>query len=51
VITDKAMAAEKVHASGMFWEVRLGTLKDSTIAVKTPKFTTTTDVEKIRDVS
>lgn len=49
--TEKTMAAEKVHSSGSFWEVRVGTLNNSAIAVKTPKFTTNTDIEKIREVS
>ena len=45
------MAAEGVYTSGGFWEVRLGTLDNSAIAIKTPRFTSTTDVEKIRGVS
>ena len=51
MIAEKTMATEKVHISGGFWEIRLGTLNDSVIAVKTPMLTTTTDIEKIREVS
>ncbi|KAF9647924.1 kinase-like protein [Thelephora ganbajun] len=49
MITEKTMAAEKAHTSGGLWEVRRGTSNNSAIAIKTPKFTTTKDVEKIRD--
>ena len=49
VITEKIMAAEEIHTSGL-WDVRRGTLDNSVIAVKTPRFTATTDVEKIREV-
>jgi len=45
------MAEEKPHTSGSFWEVRLGTLNNSAIAVKTPRLTATADIEKIREVS
>lgn len=45
------MAADQVHTSGGSCEVRLGTLNNSAIAVKTPRFTATTNVEKIREVS
>ena len=51
MITEKTMAAGGAHASGGFWEVRLGTMNDSAIAIKTPRFTATADAEKIRDVS
>ena len=51
MITEKTMVAEKVHTSGSFWEIRLGTLNNSTIAVKTPRLTTTADIEKIREAS
>jgi len=51
VITEKTMAEENVHTSGGFWDVRRGTLNNSAIAIKTPRITTTTDVEKIREVS
>ena len=51
MITEKTMAAEKPHTSGSFWDVRLGTFNDSTVAIKTARFTATTDVERIREVS
>jgi len=51
MITEKTMAEEKVYTSGGFWDVRRGTLNNSVIAIKTPRITTTTDVEKIREVS
>lgn len=51
MITERTMAAEEVYTSGGFWDVRLGTLNNSAIAIKTPRFTVTTDVEKIREVS
>ena len=51
MITEKTMAEENVHTSGGFWDVRRGTLNNSAIAIKTPRITTTTDVEKIREVS
>jgi len=51
MITEKTMAEENVYTSGGFWDVRRGTLNNSAIAIKTPRITTTTDVEKIREVS
>jgi hypothetical protein len=51
MITEKTMATEEARTSGGSWDVRLGTLNNSAIAVKTPRFTATTDVEKIREVS
>lgn len=51
MITEKTMAADQVHTSGNSCEVRLGTLNNTAIAVKTPRFTTTINIEKIREVS
>lgn len=49
-ITEKTMAAEDVHTSGGFWEIRRGTLNNSAIAIKSPRRATTTDIEKLREV-
>ena len=51
MIAEKAMAAENVYKSGDSWEIRLGTLNNSAVAVKMPRLTTTTNIEKIREVS
>ena len=50
MITGKTMAAEEVHTSGGFWEIRLGTLNNSAIAIKSPRLATTSDIEKLREV-
>ena len=49
-ITEKTMAAEEVHTSGGFWEIRRGTLNNTAIAIKSPRLATTTDIEKLREV-
>ncbi|KAF9785442.1 kinase-like domain-containing protein [Thelephora terrestris] len=47
--TDEAITRERTHISSSTWEVRRGTLNGSAIAIKTPRFTATTDAEKIRE--
>ena len=51
MITEKTLAAESAYTSGGAWEVRRGSIDGSAVAVKMPRFSTTTDVEKIREVS
>ena len=51
MITEKTMATEGVYTSGGSWEIRRGSINEHAVAVKTPRFSATTDVEKIREVS
>lgn len=45
------MAAEGAYTSGGAWEVRRGSINEAAVAIKTPRFAATTDVEQIRKVS